>query len=61
VTRYAEPVFLHQVGSAGHVEHFMRLGCEISMHYYSWSEGPEAVSTKSALGHVMSNLCSCIW
>jgi hypothetical protein len=29
------------------------------MHYFSWSGGLSAVSTKSALGLVTSNLCLC--
>jgi hypothetical protein len=60
VTRYAEYVFLHQVGSAWHVEHFVRLGCEMSTHYFYCSGGPDAVSIKGAPGHIMSKLCTCI-
>jgi hypothetical protein len=60
VARYAEHVFLHLVASARHVEHFVRPGCETSMHYFLCLGGPNAVSIKSALGHLLSNLCFCI-
>jgi hypothetical protein len=59
-TRYAKLVFLHLVGSVGQVEHSVRPACETSMHYFSCSGGPNAVSIKSVPGHVMSNLCFCI-
>jgi hypothetical protein len=36
------------------------LGHEMSTHYFSWSGGTGAGSTKSASGHVMLNLCFCI-
>jgi hypothetical protein len=38
----------------------VRLGCEISMHYFSCSGGPEVVSIKSAQGHVTQNFSFCI-
>jgi hypothetical protein len=37
----------------------MRLGCEMSMHYFSGSGGPDAVSKKSAPGHISPKLCFC--
>jgi hypothetical protein len=60
VACYAEHVFLHLVGSTRHVEHFVRLGCETLMHYFLCLGGPNAVSIKSAPGHLLSNLCFCI-
>jgi hypothetical protein len=30
-------------------------------HYISFSGGPSAVSIKSAVGHVMLNMCFYIW
>jgi hypothetical protein len=50
-------VFLHTVGSAGHVVHSGPSGHEMSMHYFSCSGGTSAVFIKSAPGHVMPNLC----
>jgi hypothetical protein len=38
----------------------VRPGCEISIHYFSWSGGTGAVSIKCALGHFTWNLCFCI-
>jgi hypothetical protein len=32
----------------------------MSMHYFSLSGGPSAVSIESVLGHIMPNLCFCI-
>jgi hypothetical protein len=54
---YAELVFLHPVGSVGHVEHFVVSGRETSTHYFSCSCGTDTNSTKSTLGHVTPNLC----
>jgi hypothetical protein len=56
-TRYVELVFLHLVGSEGHVVLLVRLGRETETHYFSWSGGPSVVFLKSAFGHVMLNLC----
>jgi hypothetical protein len=33
----------------------------MSMHYFSFSGGPGAVSIKSMSGHITSKLCFCIW
>jgi hypothetical protein len=55
--RYAKLVFLHPVGSAGHVVH---PGRETSMIYFSFSDGPDAVSMKNPLGNVTPTLCFCI-
>jgi hypothetical protein len=38
----------------------VRLGHKTSTHYFSYSSKPEAVSIKSASGHIMPNLCFCI-
>jgi hypothetical protein len=37
------------------------LGCETSMHYFSYSNGTGTDSIKSTLGHVTSNMCFSIW
>jgi hypothetical protein len=53
-SRYAELVFLHLVGSAGHVLHF---GASVVRNIDAFIIGrPSAVSIKSTLGHVMLNL-----
>jgi hypothetical protein len=59
-TRYAELVFLHPVGSWVTYCILMRLGREMSTHYFSCFGGPGAVSIKSILGHVTPNLYFCI-
>jgi hypothetical protein len=59
-THDAELVFLHPLGSMGHVLHSGVSGCEASGHYFSRSGGPGAVSIKSASGHLTLNLCFCI-
>jgi hypothetical protein len=38
----------------------VRSGCERSIHYFSSSGVPRAVSIKSVSGHVTLNLCFCI-
>jgi hypothetical protein len=59
-TRYAKLVFLHPVGSWVTYCILMRLGREMSTHYFSCFGGPGAVSIKSILGHVTPNLYFCI-
>jgi hypothetical protein len=55
-TRYAEHVFLHPVGYAGHVVHFGASG-ELNGHaLFSCSVGTSTDCTKRASGHVMPNL-----
>jgi hypothetical protein len=56
-TYYAELVFLHPVGSTGHVVHSDASGHERLMHYFSCLGGTGIDLTKSRLGHVTSNLC----
>jgi hypothetical protein len=51
---YTKLVFLHLVGSVGHIVH---LRCETLTHYFSHSSGPGAVSRKSAVGNGTPNLC----
>jgi hypothetical protein len=55
-TRYADVVFSHPVGSAGHIVGSGASVCETSMHYFSSSSGPSADPTKSTSEHVSSNL-----
>jgi hypothetical protein len=55
--RYAKLVFLHPVGSMGHVAHSDAYGHKISTHYFSCLGGLGAVSIKSVSGHVTPNLC----
>jgi hypothetical protein len=54
VTRYADVVFLHSMGSVGHVVHLVH---EMSTHYFSCSSGPGAVFINSTPGHNTSTLC----
>jgi hypothetical protein len=60
VTRYVELLFLHPVGSVGHVVHFGTSGRESLTHYFLCSGGTGTDLTKSISGHVMPNLCFCI-
>jgi hypothetical protein len=39
-TRYAELVFLHQMGYAGHVVHLVRPRCEMATQYFHARAGP---------------------
>jgi hypothetical protein len=59
-TRYAELMFLHLVGSAAHIVHIGALGSEMSTQYFSCSGETSTDRTKSALEHVMSDMCFCI-
>jgi hypothetical protein len=54
---YVKFVFLSPVVSASHVVHSGVSRRETSTHYFSCSSETCAVSIKSALGEVMSNLC----
>jgi hypothetical protein len=49
---YAKHVFLHPVGSVGHIVRCGVSGHETSMHYFSCSGGPGIDSLKSALEHI---------
>jgi hypothetical protein len=60
VTGYVELLFLHLVGSVGHVVHFVTSGRESLMHYFLCSGGTGTDLTKSISGHIMPNLCFCI-
>jgi hypothetical protein len=60
-THYAELVFLHPVGSAGHVVHFGVFEARNVDPLFSRSGAPSAISIKGALGHITLNLCFCIW
>jgi hypothetical protein len=50
-------VFLHQVGSMGHVVCFGASAQETSTHYFSCSSVFSADLTKSTPGHVMLKVC----
>jgi hypothetical protein len=60
-TLYAKLVFLHLVGSAGHVVQSGASGRETSTDYFSWSGGTGTDSTRMAPGHVTPNLYFFIW
>jgi hypothetical protein len=49
-THYAELAFLHPVGSVGLILHFIVSRVRTSVHSFSCSSGPSAVSIKSAPG-----------
>jgi hypothetical protein len=59
-THYTKVGFLHPVGSTGYVVHYGTSGPETLTHYFSCSGGIGTYLTKSAPGHVTSNLCFCI-
>jgi hypothetical protein len=59
-TYYFVLVFLYPLQSLGHLVHSGAFDCETLMHYFSCSGGTVADTTKSAPGHVASNLCFCI-
>jgi hypothetical protein len=56
-TRYIDLLFLHPMGSAGHVVHSVHSGCETVTHYFSCSDGTGTYLTKNELRHVTPNLC----
>jgi hypothetical protein len=56
-TEYNELMFLHPVLSVGYVVHSGAFLARTSAYYFSGSSGTGAVCIKSALGHVMPNLC----
>jgi hypothetical protein len=55
-SHYSELLFLHPVGSVGHIGHSDVSGSRNVYALFSCSGGTGAVFTKSASGHVMSNL-----
>jgi hypothetical protein len=59
-TRYAELVFLHPVGFAGHIVHSRASVRKTLTHHFSCSGGPGAISIKSMLRHITSYWCFCI-
>jgi hypothetical protein len=59
-THYVELMFLHPVRSVGHVMRSGASGCEMSMHYFSFSGGPSVGPTRSTSEHVIVNLYFCI-
>jgi hypothetical protein len=59
-TLYTELVFVHLVGSAGHIVRSSASERESSMHNFSCSGGLGADPTKSTVGHVTLNFCFCI-
>jgi hypothetical protein len=59
-THYDKLLFLQLVGSAGHVVHSGASRAQLIDVLFSCSGGTGSGSTKSALGHVIMELCSCI-
>jgi hypothetical protein len=60
-TSYTELMFLHLVGSAGHiVQSYLAVVQNVNALLFMLG-GPGAVSIKSTPGHVTLNLCFCIW
>jgi hypothetical protein len=55
-TRYVECVFMHLIGSAGHVVNSGVSGHKMSTDYFSSLGGTGTNSTKGAPGYVMPNL-----
>jgi hypothetical protein len=59
-THNTELVFLHPVGSVGHVVHSVAFGAQNVLHYISCWGGPGVVSIKSAPGLITPNFSFCI-
>jgi hypothetical protein len=59
-TRNTELVFLHPVGSVGHVVHSAAFRARNDLHYISCWGGPGVVSIKSAPGLITPNFSFCI-
>jgi hypothetical protein len=55
-TRYVELVFLHPVGSTGHVVHSAHPGCETSEHYFSCLGG-SGMDSKKAQWNTLRRTC----
>jgi hypothetical protein len=56
-TRYTEHVFLHPLGSVGHVVCSLMFGVQNIDALFLCLDGPGTERTNSASGHVMLNLC----
>jgi hypothetical protein len=61
LTRYAELVFLYPMEFAGHIVHSGASRARNFDALFFMLDGPDAVSIRSALGHVTPKLCFCIW
>jgi hypothetical protein len=57
---YAELVLLHPIGFVSHIVHSYAFRARYIDTLFSCSGGTSIDFTKSALGHVMLNLCFCI-
>jgi hypothetical protein len=59
-SHYTELVFFHSVGFVGHVVHSGGSGAQNIDALFSFLGGHGAVFTRSAMGHIVPNLCFCI-